>query len=110
MSKRSDAEAPPGLDSRATQGPSLAPESHSWKTGPTVTMAVCARLPFRTVFVGPAGSQRDGGVLRWVRAELARAQWVTQPCSPQRPDPPALALQGSLSSGARGKLEAEATH
>lgn len=30
-------------------------------------MAVCPRLPFRTVLMGPAVSQWDGGMLREVR-------------------------------------------
>lgn len=65
--ERRDAETPLGLPSRATQGPSPAPgaptQGRHWKTGPTVTVAVHPRLPFGTVLIGPAISQRNGGVL-----------------------------------------------
>lgn len=67
LAERRDTEAPPGLHSGATQGPSLSPKPHSqwrlWETGPTVTVAVCPRLPFRTVLMGPAISQWDGRML-----------------------------------------------
>lgn len=111
LAERRDAEAPPGLPSGATQHPNLSPKPHpQWRlrqAGPTVTMAMCSRLPFRTVFVGPAASQWDGGVLRWVRdsREFLRAQRETQPCSLKGHTPPHLSPQISLSSVAHEKLE-----
>lgn len=53
-----------------------------WKTEPTVTVAVCASLPFGAVLVDPAVSQWDGRVLRWEREQSPMAQGMSPLHSP----------------------------
>lgn len=83
---------PPRVPARALEPP---PRGAHGRQGPQLpTVAVCPRLPFRTVLISPAVSQRDGRVLRWGKQSCQGLRdcfpSVTQSCSLQGHSPPCL--------------------